>query len=336
MTIAALTDATREAWDDFVRRSPGGTFFHLSGWRDVIERTFGFETHYRFEESGGEITGILPLAHVKRPLFGACMMSTPLCVYGGPLGEGKDLLSAAEEQARALNVAYLEVRSSEEVNSVWPRSDLFYTFRKSLAPDEEEILKSIPRKQRAEVRKGIKAGLQVTHGQEVDDFYRTYATSVRDLGTPVFPKKYLSALLDVFGDACEVTTVSNNGRALASVLSFYFKDQVLPYYGGGVPDARAVSAYPYMYWRVMMRAAEKECSVFDFGRSMQGTGAFSFKKNFGFEPVLLNYQYCLIGSQQMPDLTPTNPRNEMVSNVWKRVPLPLANRLGPLLYPVVV
>ncbi len=335
MSVRSLTDDKMAAWDDFVQSSPQGTFFHLSGWKKVMEAAFGFKTHYMYTEQAGAPAGVLPLAHVKKPLFGACLISTPLCVHGGPIGEGGELLSAAADTAKDLNVGYMELRKEND-DASGIASDAYFSFKRPLAADDEEILKAIPRKQRAEVRKGMKAELEVTHDQGLDRFYRIYATSVRNLGTPVFPKKYLAALCDVFGEDCEITTVSKNGHALASVLSFYYRDQVLPYYGGGLPEARRYSAYPFMYWAVMRRAAERGATVFDFGRSMAGSGAYAFKKNFGFEPEPLVYTYRLITAQTPPDLTANNPRNEFISRVWKRMPLPVANLVGPYLYPVIV
>lgn len=336
MKIESLTEEKAAAWDAFVRADPKGTFFHLSAWKRVAEQAFGFKTYYLFAEEAGEICGVLPLACVRRPLFGKALISTPLCVYGGAVGRCDELEEAARKKAEALDVAYLEIRSQEKIATDWPTSDIFFAFRRALSSDHDENLKAIPRKQRAEVRRGMDAGLRVTHDRNLDLFYRIYATSVRNLGTPVYPRNYLKVLMETFGDACEITTVTDDGRPLSSVLTFYYKDQALPYYGGGLPEARAHSAYPFMYWQVMKRAAEKGYRIFDYGRSMKGTGAFAFKKNFGFEPQPLAYRYHLVKADRMPDLSPNNPRNEMLCRIWKRFPLPLANNLGPVLYPVVV
>lgn len=336
MKIKALTDEKCAAWDDFVLAQPSSSFFHLSGWKTVIEKAFGFETHYMFAEDGGEICGLLPLACVKRPIFGTALISTPLCVYGGAVGQATELEEVAAKKARDLNVGYLELRSQVRTEPDWPVSKNFFTFKRNLSNSHDQNLKDIPRKQRAEIRKGMKASLQTSNDRNIDLFYKIYSASLRNLGSPVYPKKYLKILLETFGDQCEFTSVAFEGKALASVLSFYFKDEVLPYYGGGLPEARHYSAYPYMYWEVMKRATDKNVQVFDFGRSMRDTGAFAFKKNFGFEAQALSYQYNLVKATSMPDMNPNNKRNEQLSNLWKRLPMPLANTLGPIVYPVVV
>ena len=336
MTISALNNDNRDAWNTFVESTENGTFFHLAQWQDVLQRAFGFKTHYHCTETAGKITGILPLALVKRPIFGPALISTPLSVYGGGLGNCAELEENAAKKANTMGVEYLELRAAEKPRRDWQVSERFFTFKRALSGDAEENLKSIPRKQRAEVRKGIAANLEVRFDQDIDLFYRIYSASVRNLGTPVFPKKYLRVLLGVFGDAVEITSILHDGKPLSSVLSFKYKDQILPYYGGGLPEARAHSAYPFMYWKVMERAGERGIRTFDFGRSMADSGAYAFKKNFGFEPKPLHYQYHLVKARQLPDMDPDNPRNKLLTSAWKKLPLPIANRLGPILYPVVV
>ena len=334
MSIIELNNSNKDAWNDFVRGACGGTFFHLAEWKDILERAFKFQTFYFMEEEGGAVKGVLPLALVNRPVFGPALISTPLCVYGGGLGSTLNLEEAAKKKAEEIGVEYLELRGGEENKT--QVSDRFFTFRRALSDNHEENLKAIPRKQRAEVRKGIAANLETTVGQDIDLFYKLYSTSVRNLGTPVFPKKYLKLLVEVFGGAVEITSIFHEGQALTSVLSFKYKDQILPYYGGGLPVARKHSAYPYMYWKVMENAVNDGLRFFDFGRSMKGSGAYAFKKNFGFEPEALPYHYHLVKSSEIPDMDPDTPRNKLITSVWKKMPLPVANMVGPVLYPVIV
>ncbi len=335
--IVQFENTHKEAWNNFVYNDPAGTFFHLAEWKDVMERAFGFKTYYQFIADNDVISGLLPYAHVKRPIFGAALISNPLCVYGGGLGHFDMLLDDAIKRAADLGVRFLEIRNEKPLSSQnWKASDQFFTFRRVLSEDHEENLKSIPRKQRAEIRKGIANRLEVVVDQDIDLFYKIYAKSVRNLGTPVFPKKYLKILIDTFGDAVEITTIRHQGTPLCSVLSFKYKDQIMPYYGGGLSAARSHSAYPYMYWKVMENAVNEGLRVFDFGRSIKDSGAYAFKKNFGFDPEPLAYEYFLVKATEMPNMDPDNPRNKVLTSLWKKLPLWLANRIGPALYPVIV
>ena len=333
--VKPLTASDRARWDAFVRARNEATFFHLAGWEEVIRRAFGHRGHYLYAEQDGEIVGVLPLVQVKSLLFGNALASTPFCVYGGIVASSptahKVLETEACALAEALKVDHLEMRNLAPANPDWKRKGLYVTFRKTIDPDPDVNMKAIPRKQRAMVRKGIKAGLESTVERDVERLYRAYSESVRNLGTPVFPRKYFKVLMEVFGDDCEVQTITRDGELIASVMSFYFRDQVLPYYGGGTQAARAVAGNDFMYWELMRRAAERGIRLFDYGRSKEGTGSYSFKKNWGFEPEPLSYEYYLVKAKDIPDINPLNPRYRLFIEAWKRLPLAMSRQLGPLL-----
>lgn len=229
-------------WDDFVEHCPGATFFHRAGWREVMERAFDHDTYYLFAEREGRIEGVLPLGHVRSRLFGNSLISNPFCVYGGIAASNEDaaavLQQAAQALASRLGVDYLEFRNIEPRNPDWTGKALYVRFRKSIDPDPEANMLAIPRKQRAMVRKGMKAGLESVLDPDIDRFYSAYSESVRNLGTPVFGRQYFRILQEVFGDDCEILTVTHGDTLVSSVMSFYFRDEVLPYYGGGTSVAR--------------------------------------------------------------------------------------------------
>jgi FemAB-related protein (PEP-CTERM system-associated) len=335
ITVKTLTPDYREQWDQFVDGCLDATFFHRAGWQEVIEKAFGHRTHYLFAERNGRITGVLPLGHIRSRLFGNALISTPFCVYGGIATQDSDAFSALEAAACALadrlKVDYLEMRNREARHTGWPTKDLYVTFRKSIDPDPEKNLLAIPRKQRAMVRKGIKAGLTGEFDRSTERFYAAYSQSVHSLGTPVFSRGYFELLQHVFRDSCDILTVTHEGDLVSSVMNFYFRDEVLPYYGGGTPLARQLKGNDFMYWELMRHSCERGLQMFDFGRSKQGTGSWSFKKNWGFEPVPLHYEYHLVKARAMPDISPMNPKYRLFINAWKRLPLPVTRLIGPLL-----
>ncbi len=330
-----LGEVDRGRWDAFVRSCPEATFFHLTGWKSVIEKVLGHPTFYLYAESSNGIEGVLPLAHVRSYLFGNALVSTPFCVYGGVAAKTEEARRALEDEAErlaiSLGVDHLEMRNRSVRRSDWPTKDLYVTFRKAIHPDPEANLNAIPRKQRAMVRKGIAAGLESTIDDGVDRFFGAFAASQRNLGTPVLSKRYFHALKEEFGEASEVLTVTNAGKVVSSVLSFYFRDEVLPYYGGGPAEARELKANDFMYWELMRRSAERGIRVFDYGRSKVGSGSESIKKNWGFEPEPLPYQYRLVNSQSVPNVSPNNPKYKLMIEAWRRLPIAVANRLGPVL-----
>jgi FemAB-related protein (PEP-CTERM system-associated) len=286
-------------------------------------------------ERGGTVSGVLPLTLVKTRLFGASLISNAFCVQGGPIAADAASLEALDAAAvrlmEELRVPVLEFRSAADHRSGWiVRGNLYAGFRKPIDPSVDRNMKAIPRKQRAMVRKGIQNGLRSEIDRDAGRLHRVYGESVRNLGTPVFSKKYFELLLATFPEQSDiVTVVATDGKPVASVLNFYFRDEVLPYYGGGTADARRLAANDFMYWEVMRRGCERGCRVFDFGRSKIGTGAYDFKTYWGFEPQPLAYQFKLAPGQKIPDLNPLNPKFAFFVKLWRKLPLAVATRLGP-------
>ncbi|MFI5445936.1 FemAB family XrtA/PEP-CTERM system-associated protein [Polaromonas sp. UC242_47] len=325
---------TAALWDAFVLMCPEATFFHRAGWQNIVRNVFHHDTYFLYAEMEGRIQGVLPLGHINSWLFGSALTSLPFAVYGGvaaintPVAEALEL--EAQHIAKRLGVAHLELRNVNRRHLDWPTQDLYVTFRKEILAEEEANMLAIPRKQRAMVRKGIKNGLTSEIDDTVDRFFTLFSDNVHRHGTPAMPKKYFKALMTVFGPDCEVlTVVAPDGRPLSSVISFYFRDEVLPYYAGDFEPARDLAANDFKYWELMRRACARGLKVFDYGRSKQGTGPYAFKKNWGFEPTPLHYQYCLYKRDAIPQNNPSNAKYQLLISAWRRMPLSLANWLGP-------
>lgn len=332
-SVRELGEADHGRWDTFVDNAPDATFCHRVGWKRVIERAFGHRTWYLMAEDAGRVRGVLPLARVKSWLFGDALISLPFCVYGGIVAEddaaAMALDAAARDLAHDLGVGHLEYRNRRPFHDDWPRKTQYVTFRREIASDPDDNLKAIPRKQRAMVRKGIKSGLDVSVDHDTNALHWAYSRSVHRLGTPVFARRYFDILCEEFAGQCDVLTLRHGGEIISSVLSFYFRDEVLPYYGGGTDAARALYANDFMYWALMEHARERGFRVFDYGRSKIDTGSYRFKKHWGFQPEPLHYECELVRSKSLPDNSPMNPKFRTFIAVWQRMPLAFANVLGP-------
>ncbi|WP_295957136.1 FemAB family XrtA/PEP-CTERM system-associated protein [Rhodoferax sp.] len=323
-------------WDKFVFSNLNATFFHRAGWQRVINKVFNHPTYFLYVECSGVVEGILPLAHVKSILFGNSLVSLPFAVYGGVVALNEETATAlelaAQELANSLNVDHLELRNLDQRHFDWPAQDIYVTFRKSILPTEEENLLAIPRKQRAMIRKGIKNGLSSLISLNVDDFFKLYSDNVHRHGTPAMSRNYFLTLINEFGNDCEILTIfSNTGAPLSSVFSFYFRDEVLPYYAGDDVSARELAANDFKYWELLRRACASGLKTFDYGRSKVETGSFAFKKNWGFEPKPLCYEYCLYKRDSIPQNNPSNKKYKLLISIWKRLPIPVANTLGPFI-----
>jgi FemAB-related protein (PEP-CTERM system-associated) len=332
--LASTDAATASRWDAFVHACPEATFFHRAGWQRIMEQVFGHRTYFLYAERDGAIVGVLPLAQVKTLLFGHALVSLPFTVYAGVASQDEAAAAAleaeAERIARELGAEHLELRQMTRKHEGWPAQDLYVTFRKAILPEEEANMLAIPRKQRAMVRKGIKNGLVAQFDDHVDRFFALFSDNVHRHGTPALSKRYFEALRSTFGNDCSVMTVTTpEGKPLSSVLSFYFRDEILPYYAGDDEAARDLAANDFKYWELMRHACAKGLKIFDYGRSKVGTGPYAFKKNWGFEPQPLSYEFRLFKRDSIPQNNPNNPKYKLMIATWRRLPLPVANWLGP-------
>jgi len=314
----------------FVREQIGATPFHLPAWSLAVERGCGQRARYLVaERADGTLAGVLPLTEMRSALFGKALVSTGFGVGGGVLGDAvESLASAAWELAARLSIPGVELRGGDAPEGWSVDTSSYLGFVRPLGADDEAELKAIPRKQRAEVRRAAGFDLAVATGSGpamLREHYRIYAESVRNLGTPVFPRALMRetvALMDA-----DVLTVRDEGQPLASVLSLYFEGTVYPFWGGGTHGARTLRANDHMYFALMRHAHARGCTHFDFGRSKTGTGAAAFKKNWGFVGEPLAYARRDRGAPR--EVNPLNPKYAAMVATWKRLPLPVATALGP-------
>ena len=333
LTVVEAGDQDAADWQRYVQAHPQATFFHRWEWRALMAEVWRHRPVFLIARRGPDICGVLPLAHMKTRLFGSQLISLPFCVYGGPLTDDAQALQALDDHAAAeaqrCGAGHLEYRNREPRHTDWPGTDLYVTFRKAISADDEENLKAIPRKQRAMVRKGIANGLSAAI-EDADAFYPIYADNVHRHGTPGMPRRWFRALQSAFGDDCNVLVVRDAaGHPLSAVLSFWQDEVALPYYAGDHESARGLAANDFKYWRLMSHAAQRGCRLYDFGRSKVGTGPYDFKRNWGFEPQPLAYEYRLISRSDVPQNNPNNPKYRLMIDTWRKLPRPLVNWLGP-------
>lgn len=336
MEVKIANDLQAEKCDQYVMAHQDGTFFHLSAWSRVVESVFGHQSMACYiEDESGNIKGLLPLVSIRSLLFGKRISSLPFGVYGGVIANDKDTESAlieyAVEYAKTKGISTVEFKHFEKKsNELLLNDQLYFSFRRHLSSDHDENMTAIPRKQRAMVRKGIKAELTYEIDNNADRMYALFAYNMHAHGTPVFSKKLFPELLKAFPENCDILFVQKDGVDVAGVLSFYFKGEVHPFYAGSTDQVRALKANDFMYWALMQHAVDRGCDRFDFGRSKINTGSYSYKKNWGFEPVALCYEY-YSKSGEMPGLNAANPKYQLMIDNWKKLPIGLANFIGPFI-----
>ncbi len=338
-----LRDANERARiDAWVIAQADGLPFHRPAWQNAIAMATGHEAIMLVaEDRAADIAGILPLHIIHSPLFGRALVSSGFAVGGGVLSSSTNatrrLIAAAWDVAERRCCPTVELRGGalpfgRNAHEWTIKRDAHANFMRPLYDDADAELLAIPRKQRAEVRKGLDGNLQIETGRDARDLdwhYAIFAESVRNLGTPVFPKELMQTVLSQFGEDADILTVLSDGKPVASVFSLYHNGVVMPYWGGGIWEARRLRANDVMYYALMNHARTRGCTHFDFGRSKTGSGAYSFKKNWGFEPEPMAYAVRTVDGSEPRDVNPNSPKYKMQIALWQKLPLSLANRMGP-------
>lgn len=370
--IRPYKDTDKELWDSYVLNHPQGTFFHLIGWKNVIERTFGHRSFYLIavapgsegtsapqhrstdtdssnssnpidsinpinsSNSSNHVVGLLPLFSVKSFLFSKAAVSVPFGAYGGILSDNPEvageMLKKAKEMTQSKGLDYLELRNRDVTMADLSVKDLYVRFRREIYQELNDNMEAIPRKSRRMVRVGEKEGLKHEFGQRelIPAFYEIFAQSYHRLGSPVFPKKFVENLLAEFRENSNVLLVkTREEKPIASVLTFYYKDEVLPYYAGSLFEYRNLAPNDYMYWQLVKYGWEKGYKLFDFGRSKVNTGSYDFKRHWGFEPEPLPYQFFLNRVREIPNISPANPKYQKKIEMWQKMPFWATKIIGP-------
>ncbi|MGZ9032306.1 MAG: FemAB family XrtA/PEP-CTERM system-associated protein [Burkholderiaceae bacterium] len=334
LSLRPYRQADRAAWTRFVATCPEATFFHRIEWRDLLEDFFRHRTHYLLAERAGQIVAILPLAEVKSVLFGHALVSLPFAERAGVASMEPaavaPLHARALALAEALGAQHLELRNIVRREPQWPEQDLYVSFRKVLSGNHDQNMQAVPRKQRAMVRRAAGRGLRAEIDPDTRRFFRLYADNMQRHGSPAFSRRYFDELLRTFGGDSEILSIlDEGGRSVSSALTFYFRDQALPYYGGDLMVARQLGANDFRASELMRRAAERGARLFDNGRSKRGTGSYDFKCNWGFKPEPLHYEYALLKRDAVPQNNPSNPKYRAPIAIWQRLPRSVADWLGP-------
>jgi FemAB-related protein (PEP-CTERM system-associated) len=325
-----------EAWDAYVHRTPGGTFFHLIGWKDVLEHIFGFPAHYLVARCGEEITGVLPLFELHAPLMERCLLSVPFGVDGGVCSADPAALQALDSAALALGRArgarYVELRDGREAPGFHLRDDRYARFRHALRADDAAELAALRPKRRYMIRLAQRNGLTArVDAADLPVLHDLYARTTRRLGTPVFPLRFFRALVDRFPDHTVILTVRRDGVPAAAALMLLFGDIAAPYYAGSRRDYFRYAVNDFLYWELMRYARRRGARVFDFGRSKVGSGPYTFKRLWGFEPEPVRYRVHDLAGAAVPERSSADANLRRIQQIWRHLPLPVTKLLGPII-----
>jgi FemAB-related protein (PEP-CTERM system-associated) len=338
MKIEAIDEAQAQTWQDYVMESPDSTFYHQYQWRRALEKGYNLQTWYLMATEGGRTCGILPLAEISSLLGNRSMISLPFSNYGGVVADSAEAESALLDEARKIliqrNMKYMElkhVRRCEEAGLI-DKLD-YHSLELTLKPNPEEVWKSdLNSKVRNQVRKAEKTGVTAAVGSEqFPAYFSIYRQNLRDLGTPTHSMRWFQATCDLFPEETTAIVCSVEGEPVAGAQLLFFKDIAILHSAASLMAYRKYCPNNLVYWKAIELCCKRGCRVLDFARSRVGAGTYHFKQQWGAVPKQTFYQYILNTAKEPPDVDPTNPKFKLAIAGWQRLPLPIANTIGPIL-----
>ena len=337
MDVQLLCSSQENEWDEYVQKSPQGAFCYLIGWKRVVEDVFGHQSCYLVARDAKKICGVLPLFYIRRNIFsGPSLISSPFATYGGILSDHSAATQALFDKARELaekyNVDVMELRNTSPTELPLIGNDLYQTFIKKLPEQPDQVLPSLPRKARAATRNAIKAGFEGKfENNNLSEFFQLFSENKKALGSPTMPYRFFSRLYEEFPNQISLYFTRLDGRIVTAVMCFQYQKTFTVYYSGAIQQRFKHNPNNFMYYHVMQYAAKQGFHYFDFGRSRKNTGAANFKKNQGFTPQALHYQYYLRKGKKIPEINPGNKKFHLFQAMWRHLPLKVTQLIGPQL-----
>ena len=321
---------------EYIRRTEGSSFYHDFRWSSIIEESFFHKCHYLLcEGHDGIIRGVLPLVHMKSRLFGNFLVSMPYFNYGGICADSEEsgdlLIGEAVRIAREVRAGHIEFRQERPLDNGFPVKTSKVSMRLSLPFNTEELWKTFPSKLRSQIRRPQKSGMTARIGreEELENFYHVFSVGMRDLGTPVYAKRFFRSILEKFPESTWICSVYREDKPMACGFLAAFKDRL------EIPWAASLRKYNYLspnmllYWSCLEFACEKGFRIFDFGRSTVGEGTYRFKEQWGAVQSPMYWHYWLANGGSLPEINPGNPKYRFAIGTWKKLPLSLTRLIGP-------
>jgi len=336
LEVYDLKKEDENAWDAYIHKSSSSTFYHQLGWRNVVKKTYKHKPIYLVAKENDEIKGVLPLFLMKSMIFGKKLVSVPFAPYGGVCADNETIENALIEEAKRITeecgVDYLELRNLKPNELGLATNDGYFALILELNQNPDVLWEKFRKSMRRYVRKAIKNNFQVTiNSKKVKDFYNLYLQSMHNLGTPAHSYTFFRNILLEYQEDTNIATVEYKDKVISTIFLLYFKNIVIYGWGASLKEYLELSPNYLLFWETIKHSCEKGFNFFDFGRSQPNTGVFLFKEGWGAEPKQLYYQYYLNNVNKMPDTGQLNPKRKKFAKVWNRLPISLANKMGPIL-----
>lgn len=332
---SATRSSDAQQWNHYVERHSQATPAHWWEWREIAEKVFKAKCFYLCATRGKELAGVLPLAWQRSPMFGSLITSMPFLNAGGALADTpeieRQLVEHAIQLTREVNARRLELRYRDECRLSLPSRTHKVAAVRDLDPDVDGMWKSLDSNNRRKVNKAVKSGMTagVEPASSVPEFYRLFTSNMHNLGTPAYPIHLFTRVFEAFGDRARLIMVRLNGRAIAGSITVRMRGTAEAIWICSDWDYLKLQPNMLLYWTILKVSAEENCRAVDFGRSTRGSGTHTFKKLWDTRDVDLHWAYWTASAEGNATAGQESRIFRLASKIWTKLPLSVANQLGP-------
>jgi lipid II:glycine glycyltransferase (peptidoglycan interpeptide bridge formation enzyme) len=341
--LAELNEEISEEIDQYVDDHAGGSPFHLASWMNVLIDTYSFRPHCIISRNNaGKIQGLLPFVWQRGICGGRKLCALPFSDFCGPLADAEEATAEIAEQLDILKGLFkggVEVR-----NAVDKKSDYISRtyFRHHFIPLPHEMRDAIrtfnKRSVQYSIRKAEKAGVVVreeNNEEGIRQFERLNSLTRRKHGMPPQPHRLFVAIYNrmVANGRGHVLLGFYKDTAIAGVLLLRTKGTVVYKYSASDPKILTLLAPNHLItWRAIELSRKLGAKVFDFGRTeLNNAGLLRFKEMWSTKQEDLPYSYYPAPSGAL-HIYQNSRLTDFGKNIWRLLPIPIASRIGGLIY----
>jgi len=341
VTVKRLDDDAHSVkWDYYVAHKYNASIYHFWEFKRIVQDSFGHKTIYLAAfDANNKICGVLPAIEMNSRLFGHFIVSLPFFTYGAALTDNEavenELYGSLIDYAKQENIQHIELRAMHEKKKLQgnaPCKENKVSMVRTLPDSSEQLWSDIGTKVRAQIKKAQRYELETKFGKAelINDFYTVFSTNMRDLGTPVYSKRFFSALMKSrLHKQFDICVVYFKSKPVACCFLMTHQDMMEIPWASTLQSSNGMNTNMFMYWEVLKKAIQKGCQFFDFGRSSKDASTYRFKKQWGAKPQQLYWYYWIPDGESLPELNPNNPKYKLLISVWQRLPVWLSQLIGP-------
>lgn len=343
MIINKAIETDRLKWDNYALSHSDATPYHLWAWKEAVEAAYGHKAHYLIAEEQGKIRGILPLFQLKLFFLQNQLVSLPFCDVAGPIADDyptrESLLKKAQQAATQYKATTLELRTRLSHQSTISNNSKV-SMLLPLPANPKELWNSFKSKLRSQILKAEKNGLVFRIGEgdeDINSFYQVFSQNMLELGSPVHSKCFFASILKSYGDFCRMGLVFLDEKPIGcGIILFCGTHTAIPW-ASTIRKYNKLSPNMLLYWNLLQFSIKAGANLFDFGRSTLNSGTYRFKAQWGAQPTSLHWDKLPSDINQYHIASPASPKQhgiinrQLAANLWSKLPLPIANLIGPKL-----